>query len=255
MNKNRIFAHFSSILDTMLNNSLFFDTFFQAPYYMSDIHGSVDDPAIPDNIRINFGATRGCIIDKNYNYVVKFDIEEDNWGSVCDREIDIYSRAVAAGVQDYFAEAIYLGTYIKTIRFYDAWKIERTINWEDYDPEGFDEEFARYEDDFGPIHDVVISIPLYAYPKATTHKYSMGNNKEFEQMAYRITSPMRDRNLAIAIDFIRAYGEEAYHTLTDFLYMEHVNDLHFDNVGDINEHFCLIDYGGYHSGDSEYCSE
>ena len=57
----------------MLDTSLFFETFWQAPYSSEDFYGSCDDEALPENLNIKFGATRGCIVDDNYDYVVKFD--------------------------------------------------------------------------------------------------------------------------------------------------------------------------------------
>ena len=68
MNKSAVFSHFSHILDNMIENSLFFDTYFMDPVGIEDIEGSALDEAIPANICINFGATRGCIVDENYDY-------------------------------------------------------------------------------------------------------------------------------------------------------------------------------------------
>ena len=77
MNQEAVFNHFSKIIDNMLDNSLFFETFWQRPYSEDSIEGSVDDAALPANINLFFGASRGCIFDTDYNYVVKFDIEGD----------------------------------------------------------------------------------------------------------------------------------------------------------------------------------
>ena len=52
----------------MLDNSLYFDVFFQQPVSADDISGSIDDIALPENLNIYFGAKRGCIVDDNYYY-------------------------------------------------------------------------------------------------------------------------------------------------------------------------------------------
>lgn len=259
MNKREVFKHFSDIFDDMLYHSLFWDTYFQSPYSMENASGSIDDIAFPENLSMKFGATRGCLIDTNYDYVVKFDIEGDANGYACEREEYLYDKAIDAGIEQYFAECVYLGTYTKTIHFYDYCDIERNMNWCDYDWREFEQDFMENEDYFGEIHNITISIPLYAYPKARPH-YFMGvvgsqDENEYICKAQKIVSPMRDSNLAVAVDFIRQYGEEAYQRVTDFLYENDINDLHCANFADIDGHYVAIDYAGYHdcySTNSDY---
>lgn len=258
MNKREVFKHFSNIFDDMLYHSLFWNTYFQAPYSMEDASGSIDNIAFPENLSMKFGATRGCLIDTNYDYVVKFDIEGDANGYACEREEYLYNKATDAGVEQYFAECVYLGTYTKTIHFYDYRDIERNMNWCGYDWREFEQDFMENEDYFGEIHDITISIPLYAYPKAEEHCYMpfpRGEENEYINKAQKIVSPLRDRNLAVAIEFISEYSEDDYQTLTDFLCAYDINDLHAGNLADIKGHYTIIDYAGYHCGDSEYYTE
>lgn len=251
MNKKEIFAHFSSILDDMLYDSLFFKTFWQAPSDEEDMCGSIDDRALPENISINFGATRGCIIDDDYNYVVKFDTNSDLNGPACEREEYLYKAARDNNLEQYFAECIYLGTYVKNILFYDYNKIERYVRWYGYDWREFEKNFMLNEDKFGDLHNITITIPLYAYPKARQHYYREGTKEDITR-AKSITSPMRDSNLAVAIDFVRYYGVEEYQRISNFMYDEDINDLHLANCGEINGHFCIIDYSGYYDPFSCY---
>jgi hypothetical protein len=259
MDKNAVFSHFSSIIDNMLENSLFFMTFLQRPSYIDTIYGSVDDPVVPSGLNIHFGATRGCIVDDDYDYVVKFDIDGDAWSdSICDRESEIYTHAKKRHLEQYFCEPVYLGCYNKTIMFYDYNDIDQSMDWYEYGSY-FAEEFMQHEEEFGEIHPIIISIPLYAYPKAEYH-HSIGacpdDDVNYINAAKKIHSPMRERNLAVAIDFIREYGEEAYQALTEFMYEEDINDLHGGNIGDVNGKMVFIDYSGYHSDcEGEYYSE
>ena len=252
MNKNEVFAHFSSILDDMLYDSLFFCTYFQQPTSTEDFIGSVDDESLPENLQIRFGATRGVIIDDYYDYVVKFDVEEDGDGLVCEREESIYKDAIGENLNQYFAECCYLGTYTKKINFYDCEKINHFVDWYGYSREQFEEEFMENEDDFGEIHEIVVSIPLYGYPKAQPHRLPRTHihhpDNEYEKMALSISSPLRSRNLCVAIDFIKQYGLEEYERLSSFLSEEGVNDLHCANCADLGTNYVLIDYGGYHDG-------
>ena len=262
MDKQAVLSHFSDIIDNMIDESLFFSTYFQRPYYIeSAIEGDDDDRAVPFGLNIHFGATRGCIVDEDYDYVVKFDIDGDSYNdAICDRECQIYSAAKARHLEQFFCEGEFLGYYKKTITFYDYDEIERHINWYDYDPQWFDEEFAKNEDDFGELVPITICVPLYGYRKADPHwihDYREGEDSNtYINMAQKIHSPMRERNLAVAIDFIREYGQEAYVALSDFMYEENINDLHCGNVGDINGKMVFIDYSGYHSSfDDSYREE
>lgn len=251
MNKNEVFNHFSTLLDDMIEGSLFFQTYFQAPCYIEDVHGSIDDVNVPKNVHLYFGATRGCIVDDDFNYVVKFDIDEDSWNdSVCHREADIYSRAVRSGVARYLASCVYLGTFTKTIQFYHYDDIDQHMDWRDYNFTEFNDEFMKHEDDFGNIVSITINVPLYAYPKADYFSMdTSGASAETYNCARRINSPLRERNLSLAIVFIEQYGEEAYVDFTEFMVEENINDLHCGNVGMVNGSFVLIDYAGYHSSD------
>lgn len=248
MNKHEVFAHFSDIIDNMLHYSLFFCTYFQNPYPAENIYGAIDDLAVPENIAIKFGATRGCIVDEDYDYVVKFDVEEDKYGWACEREEKIYHAAVIEGVSNYFAECVYLGTYHKVIPFYSYSEIERKMDWYDYDGESFDNTFMQIEDELGEIRDIVISIPLYAYPRASRKYHSPSiDTDEIINKAQKIISPMRDKNLAVAIDFIREYGEDEYQRVSDFMIEQDINDLHTGNFAFINNRYVCLDYSGFHS--------
>ena len=255
MNKEKIFQHFSVIIDNMLDNSLFFDTFLQNPSYMDNIIGSIDDIAVPDNIEIHFGASRACIIDQNYNYVVKFDMESDVFGdSLCQREIDIYRAAKTKQLDNFFLEPVYIGTYCRTINFYDFFNIERNMNWCDYNPEKFDNDFMYAEDDFGEIHPITIEIPLYAYPKVEHYSYSKltpTEEKKYQKIINSVNSPLKERNQQIAMEFVFCYGLEQYEKLSDFMYEYNINDIHYDNIGNLNGKLICIDFAGYHSYSEE----
>jgi hypothetical protein len=255
MNKQSIFNHFAAIIDNMLDNSLFFDTYFQAPYMLETICGSIDDPAVPEDVSLHFGITRGCIVDDNFDYVVKFDIDRDFFNdSLCYREIDIYRAAESQHLEHYFTKPIFIGTFCKTINFYSIQNIERHFDWVDYDPKWFEEEFIKEEDNFGDIIPITIQIPLYAYPKANAYKYTNFAANEalkYEEQAKSIVSPLKGRHLQIAMEFIFRYGIEEYEKISEFMYEYNINDLHYGNIGEIDGQLILIDFAGYHSSYSQ----
>ena len=250
MNKKVIFHHFSDIIDNMLSESFFWDTYFQAPFMLEDtVEGSDTDPSVPENISLHFGASRGCIVDEDYDWVVKFDLDGDYlYDSLCAREVDVFRMAQENNLDKYFTEAIYLGTYTREINFYNREKIEQNLNWYDYDPIEFERDFLEKEDDFGPVLPIVISIPLYAYPRANIYQYhNFMDDSDYADQAKAVNSPLRKRNLQIAMEFVYKYGIKEYQRLSDFLSENYVNDIHHGNVMELNGELVLSDYCGFHS--------
>lgn len=245
MNKQEIFNHYSTIIDQMLSNSLYFCTYFQNPFSFSSTIDGNDYDELPENLLISSGATRTCLIDLNYDWVVKFDIHEDALGSNCERELEIYEAAKANHLESYFAEMDYVGLYTREINFYDFGMIERYCENYEYDPEQFDKDFGEHEELFGDVHTVKITIPLYAYRRAEAYDCGCADEISQEQ-ARSVDSPLCSRNIAIAVAFIREYGMEEYLAFSDFGNEWYINDIHFNNIGNIDGHLVLIDFSGYH---------
>ena len=232
MDKQSIFQHYSNILDNLLKQP-FFQVYFQYPY-------SINEEIERKNLLIKCGATRGCLIDLNYDYVVKYDIDE----GYSDREIEIYEAAEDAGLGEYFAASCYLGTYRKTIKTYDYKEIEDEFNW--YDEDEFYEELNKIKDELEQ-YTIVVEIPLYAYEKASDYcnSWQYHYSQQSEREAKHSSGPLRERNLMVAAMFIENYGFAAYEDLNNFLLEYGVNDIHCANIGIINDRVCLIDYAGF----------
>ena len=245
MDKKEIFNHFSTIIDEMINNSLFWSTYWQRPYGFGDTIDGSDYDEMPAHILIQSGATRTCIVDEDYDWVVKFDVEDDAYGSACEREEKIYSAAKSYALDRYFAEVVYLGRYTREINFYDVIDIERWCDLFDYDPSYFEKSFMENEEKFGPVHPIIISVPLYAYRKATAYDCGPADVTSIAQ-AQKIASPLRSRNIAVATAFIREFGMDEYKAFSEFGLEWDINDLHCNNVGLIDGHMTIIDYSGYH---------
>lgn len=253
MNANyQIFHHFEAILDNLLENSDFLKAYYQHPYsFEGQMYYDSGD------VHIHSGITRHCIIDDTYDYVVKFDIEEDSWGgSVCKRETEIYHEAVAAGMDKYFASAVYVGTYERDFDFYDTEDIETEADvcCFECDEDSFDEIFKEVE---GLLtHRVIhISLPLYAYQRAcldSSRSHGLMSDEQYEVIK-SVRSPLTDRNKQVGFLFLDTYGIAEYKKFTRFAVKHHINDLHLGNIGFINDKICFIDYGGFH--DSCDCSD
>lgn len=245
MDKKEIFNHFSSIIDELLKTSMFFEAYFQRPWFLdSHISGEIHEE-LPSNISIHDGATKACIIDYDYDWVIKFDIDDDiEFGSACKRELKLYNKAKRLNLDSYFTEPIFLGTYQKKITFYDIDEIEQYCDWSGYDAEEFDEEIMKNEE-YMTIKEIVISIPLYAYRRANLYNYKKLDDS-FVNSAKKIYSPLRERNVAVAAAFIQEYGYEQYKNITNFMCENDINDIHLGNIGEVDGHLIITDWNGYH---------
>lgn len=247
MDRAAVFNHYSHMLDTLLENTLFFNYYFQAPYTLEE---DIEHPCFDLDWYIHFGATRFCLEDRAYDYVVKGNLLDY---CACEKEQEIFEVAEKEGLSKYFVQPHYIGTYTRTINFYDSADIEPYMDdFCSYDEEEFIHAFEDNEDRFGEIQPILISIPLYAYQRVVPYNFNKAydllayqEKSDLEKTARKIKSPLRERNLAIAIEFVREYGEEEYSRFSDFLREWRVNDLHCNNLCDIEGRLCLSDFAGY----------
>lgn len=258
MNKNEIFNHYSDIIDTLIAKTSYFKYFFQYPESLDDDIFS-EEYGVPANVSIRFGATRACIIDNDYNYVIKLDIAGDcENDSICQHEVNIYEDACKNHFDHYLTPVSYVGTYSKTFHFYTYTDIIQVViipyNMS-FTTDLFEEKLQEAEEK-GYLRpsmkkEITIEVPLFAYDFAKKYKFSYANIK-----VPKNNSPLCERNELIAQEFIYQYGEDVYNNFSTFLRKWHINDLHFSNVGNVNGTFRIIDYGGYHGPcDLEYEEE
>lgn len=244
---DEIFQHYSQILDDLIKDSDYLKAYYQAP---SAFEGGIFYNA--GDVIITCGATRNCVIDTTYDYVVKFDIEEDEDGSVCEREEAIYDAACECGMGRYFAASHYIGTYVCDVEFpyFDDIEREADVCYFDDDEDNFQEIYDEVKGYLKP-HTIHFCFPLYAYPKAKTDNPNptpfMTNEQIYSLRATK--SPLVERNVEVGWLFLKEYGMDEYQKFTRFARRYHINDLHFHNIGFINGELCFIDYGGFHDCD------
>ena len=234
MDRNEVFQHYSEILDDLIDNSEFFQIYFQSCYTLED------DMELKNYLKLCTGVSRGCLIDSRYDYVVKFNL---NQYSACDREISIYEDAIHYKVDKFFAEPIYIGTYKKSFKSYKLCDVLDTIDtW--YNEDDFNQKLPRIEAECEKCP-IFVSIDLFAYPRVDFSETLFSfYTKEDEDYAKESVSPLKEFNLAIAAAFIADYGTEEYNRLTDFLYDWDINDIHLGNVGEFHNRIVIIDYAG-----------
>jgi len=230
---NDVFAYYCGMMDKLLDRSPVLRTYFQHPYALTDYIEYSD-------IAILFGATRGCLYSYDYDYVVKFDTEEDYLGgSCCEREVGTYKAAVRHGLGECFASAAYIGTYQREVTAY---------SFEDMSDccEESDDAFLRIAEERGlEMQNYVISIPFYGYEKATEADISFPKTDDEKKYLNSSVSPLTQRGIEIAATFLEYYGKEMYEALTQFCEDYEINDLHSGNIGSVDGRPVIIDYGGY----------
>ena len=229
-----MFHFFETVLDKALESSVKFRTFVQAHEYVSDFF-------VDEHTKVCCGATRAAIIDDRADFIVKFDIDEDSrHTSLCEKECDVYDDALSNGVERFFAEPKYIGTFKRT---FAAFRIQEL--YEDADfcmSDCGDEDIVRIAEELNLIEvPISISIDLYMYPKATRARH-----RELSPVAHSLTrSPLGIRDMEVADIFYQEYGEEKFWALSEFLEWEDINDMHFGNIGVVDGHYVIIDYAGF----------
>ena len=100
MNREEVFKHYSHILDTLIDDTLFYKYFFQNPFCLNDdIYGCFNKPW-----NIHFGATRACVEDETYPYVIKTNLQDF---TACEDEEEAYRDAVNEGLENRLYDALY----------------------------------------------------------------------------------------------------------------------------------------------------
>ena len=244
MSGNReVFEHFKSVLDDMIHNHPFWAFYFQNPY-------SLDcDTMAGSNVEMHCGASRGCLIDSNYEWVVKWNLTDSGYDeNYCEIESEIYENAVAAGLGESFAAVQYAGTYRTKVR---TWTQSSIFDVDDGDWyfDGTDEDFLNFINRYGftddDMEEVEIEVPLWQAVKAQT-AFNMDYSEADEEYASQHQSPLSERSTEIGGMFVADYGADWYDALTHFLNEWNVNDIHFGNIGFMSKRVILIDYAGYH---------
>lgn len=249
MEATMIFNHYKNILDELIDEVDFFKNYFQNPFSLEeDIYGEewTNVEALYTNTtNICFGATRGCIIDNSYDYVVKFDLDESEYGN-CDDEIRIYNIAKERDLEKFFLRPRFIGVYERKIHYYNFSDIFDRLDC-NYFYEDFPLDVKERLKDCDCIkEEILIKIPLYAYPRAERYEYP--NVDKQIQDSYIKTysnSPLAERSSLVAFTIEKEYGKDETYRLSDFLYDLGINDLHTGNLMCYHGKPCFSDYCGY----------
>ena len=194
------------------------------------------------------GISRACIVDPDWNFVVKFTYLEDARGDACERECSAYENAVDSGLEEYFAKPKYIGRYEWRGKGYSAREIFRDLN---INFDGDDEDILGLIQEEGfQKKEIFIYLNLYEYPKVETKSLYYTPSKEIEAKVKRSGSSFAQKNTFVAAYFVEKYGYKEFLKIADFLEWNEINDLHSGNIGYVGDRVIFIDYAGYYDPDS-----
>lgn len=226
-----IFQHYSTLLDKVLQgNSNYWKTWLQAPF-------SISNTNISKSVYVDCGVDRAAIVDTKCDWIVKFGLEST---SPCDNELRLYDMAKHEGVAKYLCKCKYIGTYKRTIQFWD-YTVANNFFWTDKDE--FEERFSAIKGELGPRTSIQIELPLYAYKRATKADFNFSlSREELEFCDSYHTSPLTHCHKEVAIRFKDTYGIEEFEKFSEFCNKYDINDLHIGNVGMVDGRFVIIDW-------------
>ena len=240
MKPQEIFEHYTAMMDEMLQAHDFWKIYFQAPMPL------YNERELP--FPLFSGATRSCLVDNNYPYVVKWDtLEVGDYG--CEREAELYNEAIAQELDEYFLEPIYLGRYERTVVAYDANDF--------YDERAEDEKYypteAEYSDTIMALDNEglwpkqqTISLELWAYPRAVSASNTL--QQEHSENARQVATSYPRYGLNLDPPSIAAWVDEIgatrYQQLYDFLIDNDICDIHSGNIMQYKSHLVFSDYAG-----------
>jgi len=164
------------------------------------------------------GCTKGCIVDHEGGFVIKWTIEDD--GDEMHREFLVYQKAVSHGVECFFPKTellLELGGYLK---FYIQQRVSSTLG------DMSRENFKKCE----------LSIPM------AIRELDYEDLDEFD-FYWRPETVWIKKAIAV-------FGVDKVYELASFTRRYHINDLHSYNVGFNGENFTpmLLDFSGYGQG-------
>lgn len=162
--------------------------------------------ALRIGLRMEYGASKICLIDPHSNWVVK--IDKDRKEKSCEREYFNYKEAQKLGIQKAFLDIHFLGYGPYYIPIFAQRKIDVVIGNLSSDT----------------YKDKISSIPT---------------EDIYQIMRYFDTRDDVWFGMALLL-----YGKEFMRKVTDFIYEYGINDLHEYNLGYLNGKPVIMDYSG-----------
>jgi hypothetical protein len=186
-------------------------TDFYSIYSMEDALQEVSAP----EFSVDSGVTKGCIIPKDSDFVIKW--TRDKRENEAEQELEIYQEAVARGIDFLFPQTCFL-CEVSGVKFFAQQKVDCSR----YDLD--EKAYTKYKK-------ITKTVKAEIFQKA---------QKGFYNYSWRSID-----NLWLSM-IISLYGKKITLKLEQFTVDFKINDLHNGNIGFINNRPVLLDFCGYH---------
>lgn len=160
-----------------------------------------------DQVKLDNGASKLIFIFNNHDYVIKVPFNSYVF-NYCAREVDNYKKACQEQLEYFFAPIFYLGISHNL----PIYAMKKAVTGE-----------KEIEQRFSAVSDKVLSL----------------NNKQYEPSIYYNWCSLKMKAL-----FEYEYSLSDYGRLGGFLQRNNINDIHYNNIGFIENKPVIIDYSG-----------
>ena len=183
-----------------------------------DIEKALYDHLGFSNVDCSCGASKECIIFKNEPFVIKWCMYPHQDEAI--KEVQIYERAVEAGVEKFFPPTMSLCCH-NGLTFIVQAKVDCSVSNCDY------QTMRRYAERYKTASPKIMAKIQKCMNKASDGKYA------------------RCLNTTWMMACLVLYGKRAVKDLCDFIIAERINDLHESNIGWKNGKPIILDFCGY----------
>lgn len=173
-----------------------------------------------DFVTVHGGASKVCLDFANENFVIKWTGETRGDYDEAMEEVEIYKKAVNAGLAVFFPETELFAT-INGVHFVKQEKVDFCVEDTPYPKE------KKYAYQSRTASDRIVQKMQTSIHKACGHRYSRSLNTIWAKMALVI------------------YGKKLVKSLCQFIIENGINDLHESNIGYKDNLPVILDFSGY----------
>lgn len=173
-----------------------------------------------DFVTVHGGASKVCLDFTRENFVIKWTGETCGDYDEAMEEVEIYNKAVTAGLAVFFP-ATELFTTINGVHFVKQEKVDFSVDETPYHKE------KKYAYQSRTASNRIVEKMETSIKKAYGHRYSRSLNTIWAKMALVI------------------YGKKLVKSLCQFIIENGINDLHESNIGYKDNLPVILDFSGY----------
>lgn len=173
-----------------------------------------------DFVTIHGGASKVCLNFIHENFVIKWTAETRGDYDEAMEEVEIYNKAVNAGLAVFFPATELFAT-INGVHFVKQEKVDFCVEETPYHKE------KKYAYQSRTASDRIVKKMQLSFNRACGHRYSRSLNTTWAKMALVV------------------FGKKLVKSLCEFIIENGINDLHESNIGYKDNLPVILDFSGY----------